>query len=242
MVMIDGAAPRVRARVAGVVYLLYFLTAVVGELFVQAAGVSGLQVNPVFDRTTATTVFAHQGVFELGFFLGIVSIALYVALMGFFYELFRPVSRTLTLIAVLFTIVGQAVAAAGSILDLAPLVFLNGSSYLTTFTPTQLQSLAALFLNLSAQTGPITLVFAGLFQIAIGYVMYRSTFLPRVLGGLVALAGVGWLTFMSPPLANAVGSYVEILGFVAEAALMLWLIIKGVNDDRWNARAAEAKA
>ena len=240
MEWIDRTAPRVRARVAGVVYLLYFLTAIVGELFVQQAGVSGLQTNPTFDGTTASAVFDHQGVFLTGFVIGLISIALYVALMAFFYELFKPVSRTITLIAVFSTLVGQAVAAAGSVLQLGPIVMLGGARYLSVFDHRQLAALGAVFLNLGAQAGPVTLVFAGVFQIAIGYVMYRSTFLPRILGILIALAGVGWFIFVAPPITNAIGSYAEILGFVAEAALMLWLIVKGVNDERWYARATAA--
>jgi Domain of unknown function (DUF4386) len=81
--------------------------------------------------------------------------------------------------------------------------------------------------------GNIALVFFGVFQLFLGYLIFRSTFLPRILGALIALAGVGWLIFLSPPIPNSLLIYLEVLGFVAEAALMLWLLVRGVNVERW---------
>jgi len=67
----------------------------------------------------------------------------------------------------------------------------------------------------------------------LGYLIFRSTFLPRILGAPIALAGVGWLIFLASPIANALLAYLEVLGFVTEAALMLWLLLFGVNGQRW---------
>jgi Domain of unknown function (DUF4386) len=95
------------------------------------------------------------------------------------------------------------------------------------------QELALLLLNLGVQVGDIALVFAGPFQLLIGYLIFRSTYLPRMLGVLVALAGVGWLLFLWPPLANSLLTYLEILGILGELPLMLWLLVMGVNAQRW---------
>jgi hypothetical protein len=111
---------------------------------------------------------------------------------------------------------------------------------LSVFKAEQLQALAFMFLKLNAQTSYIYLFFFGLFNLLIGYLIFRSTFLPRILGGLMALSGVGWLTFLSPPLANDVLPYIEVLGILAEALLMLWLLVKGVNEQRWQERASAA--
>ena len=111
---------------------------------------------------------------------------------------------------------------------------------MSVFDAKQVQALALLFLNLEVQLGSIALVFFGLFQLVLGYLIVRSTFLPSVLGALIALAGVGWLTSLWPPLENALLSPIEVLGFVAEAALMLWLLVMGVNAQRWKERAREA--
>jgi Domain of unknown function (DUF4386) len=233
-VPIGLASPRARARLTGVVYLLFFATAVLGAVI--APGISGPGVTGDA-ATTANNIVAHESAFWLGWALSLASTAFYVALMGLFYQLFKPVSRTLALLALLFGIVGCAVTAFGSLFQLGPLVILRGGPYLSVFNAKQLQALALMFLNLNVQVGYIALVFFGVFQIALGYMIWRSGFLPRILGALIALAGVGWLTFLSPPLATHLLGPLEVLGIVAEGSLMLWLLVVGVDSERWN-RAA----
>jgi hypothetical protein len=84
-----------------------------------------------------------------------------------------------------------------------------------------------------------SLVFFGLYCLLVGYLIFRSTFLPRILGLLMALAGVGWLIFLTP-LATYLPTYLKVLGFTAEMSLMLWLVVKGVNEQRWKERAGAA--
>jgi len=79
----------------------------------------------------------------------------------------------------------------------------------------------------------VALTFFGVFQLLLGYLIYRSGFLPPILGVLIAVAGVGWLLFLIPPLVSALVVYLEVLGFVAEALLMVWLLVRGVNAARW---------
>ena len=81
----------------------------------------------------------------------------------------------------------------------------------------------------------------GLFNIAIGYLILRSTFLPRALGVLMALSGFGWLTVLSPELVKHITTYIEIIGIGAEGSLMLWLLVMGVDVQRWNEQAAAAQ-
>ncbi|HEX9095351.1 MAG TPA: DUF4386 domain-containing protein [Candidatus Dormibacteraeota bacterium] len=229
------ASPTTRARLTGVVYLLFFVTAILGA--VVAPGISG--PGATGDAVaTANNIMAHQPSFRIGWALDLTSTAFYVALMALFYQLFKPVSRTLALLAMVFGLVGCAVTAFGSLFQLAPLVVLGGSPSLAAFDAKQLQALALLFLNLNLQVGYIALVFFGVFQIVLGYLIFRSAFLPRIIGALIALAGLGWLTFLSPPLANQLLTPLEVLGIAAEASLMLWLLIVGVNAQRWTAWAA----
>jgi len=235
------ASPRLKARITGVVYLLFFLTVVLGEVFIRQAGISGLGVLPGDAAATANTILAHEASYRLGWALGLISTACYVALMALFYQLFTPVNRSLSLLAAFFGLVGCAITAFGSLFQLAPLVVLGGSPYLSVFNEQQLQALALMFLNLSAQVSSIALLFFGLFQLVIGYLIFRSTFLPRILGALMALAGVGWLTVLAPPLAHSLSTYIEILGVLAEGSLMLWLLVMGVNAQRWKEQAGAAE-
>jgi hypothetical protein len=82
-----------------------------------------------------------------------------------------------------------------------------------------------------------SLAFFGPYCLLLGYLIFRSAFLPRILGVLMALAGVGWLIFLSP-FASQLSTYLKILGFLAEASLMLWLVVKGVNISRWKEQAS----
>jgi hypothetical protein len=104
----------------------------------------------------------------------------------------------------------------------------------------QLRALALMFLELNNQAANIYLVLFGFYDLLIGYLIVRSAFLPRILGVPMALAGLGWLAFLSPPLANHLTPYVLVLGFLAELALCLWLLVMGVNLQRWQEQAGAA--
>ena len=226
------ASSRPRARLTGVVYLLYFLAAVMGEFFLKGLIVDGDAA------ATAHNILAHQPLFRLGLATGLIATACYIAVTALFYGLFKPVNRSLSLLAAFFGVVGCAITAIGSLFQLAPLVVLGGAQYLSVFNVEQLQALAFMFLKLNTQTANICLVIFGFYDLLIGYLIYRSTFLPRFLGVLMALAGLGWLTFLYPPLAHSLSPYVLVLGFLAELLLMLWLLVKGVNVPRWKEQAS----
>jgi hypothetical protein len=85
------------------------------------------------------------------------------------------------------------------------------------------------------------LLFFGPYCLLLGYLILRSTFLPRILGVLMVLAGLGWLAFLSPSLAHSLGTYIKILGILAEGLLMLWLLVRGVNVPRWKEQAGVRK-
>jgi Domain of unknown function (DUF4386) len=221
MERIDHASPRSRARITGVVYLFFFLTAVLGAV-----------VTP----GTAKSILAHESSFRLGYALTLISTASYVALAALLYQLFKPVSRTIAVMAVLFSLMGSALAAVQSLFQLAPLAVLGSGPHSSTFTLDQSKALAQMLLDLSTQAGSVAVVFFGVFNLLIGYLISRSTFLPRILGALMALSGLGWLTFLAPPLANRL-TFIDVLGFLAEALLMLWLLAFGVNGKRWNEQA-----
>jgi hypothetical protein len=171
-----------RARITGVVYLLYFLLAVFAEFL------NGRKLPVCSDA------------------FNLLAFACYIILAILFFYLFKPVNRLLSLIAALFSILGCVVGVIG------------------LFDP------AAISIS--------PLVFFGPYCILIGYLILRSTFLPRILGLLMVFAGLGWLAFLSP-LGKYLTLYIEILGILAEALLMLWLMVKGVNIQKWKEQAGE---
>jgi hypothetical protein len=231
---IAEASPRPRARITGVVYLLYFLTAILGELFLKGLVVDGNAA------ATANNILAHQPLFRLGLATGLIATACYVAVTALFYDLFEPVNRRLSLLAAFFSLVGCAILAFASLFRLALLVVLGGGQYLSVFSVEQLRALGSLSLELYGHSVNICFVFFGVYCLLIGYLIFRSTFLPRILGVPMAFAGLGWLTFLFPPLADYLSPYNLVLGFVAELALMLWLLVMGVNVQRWEEQARAA--
>jgi Domain of unknown function (DUF4386) len=228
-----GASPRVKARVAGVFYLLTAVTAAFTMFFVL-----GRLVVPGDAAATATNVLAHEPLFWLGFSSALINVACQVAWAALFYELFAPVNRSLALLAAFFLLMECAILAFGSLLQLAPLLVLRAGGDLRVFTTAQLQGLALLFFDLNAQAFNISLVFFGCFCALIGYLAFRSTFLPRILGVLYALAGLGYLTLLSPPLASHLSPFNLAPAALAEPSMILWLLVVGVNERRWRERAS----
>jgi Domain of unknown function (DUF4386) len=226
------ASPRPKARITGVLYLLYFLTAVLGVFLIKGLVVSGDAA------ATANNVLAHERLFRLSVAVGLIGTALYIAVTVLFYRLFKPVNTTVSLLAAFFSLVGCAIQAFGSLFQIAPLVVLEGSPYLSAFKVEQLQAVALMFIKLNVQAAYIYLVFFGLFNLLIGYLIFKSIFLPRILGVLMALSGLGWLMFLSPSVANYLLTYIEVVGVIAEASLMLWLLVKGVKVERWKEQAS----
>jgi Domain of unknown function (DUF4386) len=236
MEWIDTALPRTRARFTGAVYLLYFVTAILGEVFLQQAGVSGLSPTGSDAATLARNLQSHQGFYQLGIATGLISTVLYVAVTSLFYLLFRPVSRTISLLALAFGLVAMAVTALGTVFELAPLTVLGTAS--SALSSQQVQVVALTWLKIGEDVSPVSLVFSGFFQIAIGILIVRSGFLPRIFGVLIGLAGIGWLTFLAPPVSTALLTYLEVLGVLGEVPLMVWLLVMGVDSQRWNEKAA----
>jgi len=235
MERIAEASPRFKARIAGVFYLLNGLTYGFAD-----GSVRGKLVVYGDAAATAHNILAHEPLYRLGFAADLIAAVCYITVTLLLYDLFKPVNRSLSLLAAFFSLVGCAVMALCTLFHLAPLVVLGGAQYLSVFKAEQLQALALMFLKLHAQASSIYMVFFGCYCLLIGYLIFRSTFLPRILGALMAFAGLVWLTFLSPPLANYLSPYNLASGFLGEGSLMLWLLVIGVNVQRWKEQASAA--
>ncbi len=128
-------------------------------------------------------------------------------------------NRSASLVAACFSLVGCAVLAVTCLFQLAPFLVLQGPQYSSVFKTEQLQALAYMSLELYGQIYSIAVVFFGFYCLLIGYLILKSTFLPRILGGLMVVAGLGWLTYLSPPLARSLSPYILAPGILGEGAL-----------------------
>jgi hypothetical protein len=230
------ASVRRKARVAGAFYLLVFLGG--GAALLASGGLFTLTDA----ATTATNILLHVQRFWLGFTFNLIVIAAYVVVTALFYDLFRPVSRHLSFHATLFSVVGCAVQAAAMVFYAASWVVLSGSQYLTSFSADQSQELALLALRIYVQAYNIGLAFFGCYCLLIGRLIFRSAFLPRVLGVLMMFGGLSWLTFLSPPLASYLRPYNIAPGVLGEGSLTLWLLLAGVNVQKWVEQARDSGA
>src|ERR1700675_4520804 len=189
MERIAETSPRFKARMAGVCQLMEAVTAAFGEVIIP-----GKLVVSGNAAATAANILGHERLFWLGFSSSLLGGAFHIAWALLIYVLLKPVNRTLSLLAAYFVLVCCAMQALTSLFYLAPLVILQGSSSLSAFTAEQLQSLAIMFLKLNSYAFQIDLVFFGFWCILTGYLIFRSTFLPRILGVLVAISVLGWMT------------------------------------------------
>ncbi len=234
---IAEASPRSVARMAGVFQLLEALTATFGQVIVL-----GRLVVSGNATATAVNILGHQRQFRLGFACSLIGVVFHIAWALLLYELLRPVNRRISLFAMFVILVGCAIQALTSLMYLAPLLVLGGGSSLGAFTVEQLQALALAFLKLNTYAFDIYLVFFGHWCVLTGLLIFRSTFLPRVLGVLLAISGLGWLTYLSPPLANDLFfPYIVAASALGEVPLELWLIVAGVNAERWKEQANVAR-
>lgn len=239
---IAEASPGSIARSAGVLYLLI----IVGSLVIPfAVPLPSGMMRPDMASPTADQIVASN---SLRLFGGIAQLAIgacEICVALIFYQLLKPVSRSLSLLAACFRLVFVAIASANVLNQFAPLILLNRAEYRSAFNPDQLQALASVFLRLHTIGFDIALVFFGFHCVILGYLLFKSTFFPRVLGGLLGIGGVSYVInifagVMPPAMRSLLFPYVMLLAGIAETLLALWLIIVGVNASKWRLQARAA--
>ncbi|MFP4436507.1 MAG: DUF4386 domain-containing protein [Chloroflexaceae bacterium] len=223
------------ARIAGVLYLTIIISGIFAEFFVrQSLVVSGDAA------TTAGNITASAGLFRMGIAGDLIMIMNDVALALIFCILLKPVSNTLDLLAVFFRL-AQATTLEINLLNLFfVLQLLNGADYLAALNPEQVHALVLLLLNAHSTGYAIGLVFFGFSILVLGYLIFRSGYIPRILGILLMLASLGYLVdsfahVLLPNYADYAAIFTLVVftpAFIAELSLALWLLLKGVNVQR----------
>ena len=154
------------------------------------------------------------------------------------YDLLMPVDRSLARTAAVFGYVGSGIKAMARLFFYAPLFVLGGASYLSAFDAKQLEAVAYLLIRINAQGTQIALIFFGVSTVMTGYLMFRATFLPRVLGVLSLIGGAGWLAFVYPPLGNTLFLPIALFALFGCAVTIGWLLFRGVDEKKWYEMAA----
>jgi hypothetical protein len=186
---------------------------------------------------TATNILTHKNLFQLGFAIYMIEMACQIAITSLFYDLLKPAGRSVSLVAAFLGLAGCIIKTFSRVFFITPLFVLGGAHYLSVFSADQLQALALLFLKVNDRGAGIALVFFGFYALLTGYLILRSTFLPRILGVLSVVGGLGWLSFLYLPLGHLAFPYVAVFALLGAAALIVWLLVFGVNEQRWKEQA-----
>ena len=213
------------ARTAGLLYLLYVITSVVANLFGNFVFVEA----PV----TVNHIMTHAIQFRIGFVINLFSVVFFVAAAWALYVLLKPVNKNLALLFLLLNLAGFAVWLFSSLCLFASLVVLNGSETIKAFQPDQLQALAVFFVSVYKNGVVIAQVPYGVWLFPLGYLVYKSGFLPKILGILLVADGICQFIYVCQrlilPDLGIIAYPCFVISFIAEFSLALWLAIKAVN-------------
>jgi hypothetical protein len=223
--------PRLIARMAGLFYLLTGGTAF--AFFTRGKLFGGRDAAAI-----VSNILAHESLYRTAVVADLFGVGCYVVVTALLYRLFKRVNRSLSLVAAFCGVLGCAIQAGACCFDLAALTTAHGLSNAANVNPDQLQAAAQLLVRLHAQAFNIAILFFGFYCFLIGCLAFKSAFLPRILGVLMAIAGVAYVVnevtvFLALQIAGHLSSYATTLGGLGELSLLLWLLIFGVNSQRW---------
>lgn len=218
------------ARIAGLFYFIVIATGLFAEVFVrQAFKVSGNAL------ATANNIQSSAMFFQWGLVADLINFVCGLPVVLIIYFLFKRVNKFLLQLALIFVVIQTAIIAINLLNQISPLLILSNRAYLNTFQPNQLATLSQLSLNIQGVGYAIGLIFFGFYCLLVGYVIFKSKMVPKFLGMLYIISGIGYLInsftmLLSKGFANSIFTYVAIPIFIGELSLCLWLLIKGVND------------
>lgn len=234
-VLISEASPSTRGRIVAGLYLTVIICGIIG----QAVIADGLVVRDDAGRTAANIV-ANTSLYRLAYTIFMVEMVAQIVTSAMFYDLLKPVNRSLARITAIIGITGAGIKTLARLFYYTPLILLGGAPYLSSLEPTQLATLSLVFIRINNQGGAIALIFFGFETLFRGWLIYRSGFLPRFLGVLSMIGGIGWLTYLWPPLGSQAFVFFALFAIVGVIATSGWLFIRGVDDAKWKERAALA--
>jgi len=235
-----AASVQTYARIAGFLLLISAVAGGFGEFYVPSVLIVASDAT-----ATAKNIIASDFLFRMGFAGYLVEAVCDVALTLILYVLLRPAGKDISLLAAFFRLVGTAIFAVTELFYFAASFILGGADYLKTFSPDQLNTLALLSLRIYVNGGGLFFVIGGVAYILQGYLIFRSGYLPRFLGVLLALGGLGFVirsvALVLAPAYASLGLLLLLPTALAGVSLTLWLLVKGVDVPKWEEKAALAE-
>jgi hypothetical protein len=230
-------SPRTYARIVGILYLVIFF---VGPLafFMGRTSV----VVPGDPAATVDKLMASASMFRIGMVAETVIVLIEIVVSAILYVLLRPVSRPLSLASALARFLQSAIQAVNLFTAVPALLLLGGAGYLAAFEPAQLNALVLMFMDVNAFMIIIWGLIFGFHLALMGYLIYQSGFWPKFLGIMLWVASLGYLMqsyghLLAPQYDSLLSTVVIVMTIPGELAFTLWLLIKGINVERWEERA-----
>jgi hypothetical protein len=223
------------ARIPGFLYLIHIV----------CVFIAGFTSYPLIEQgdavTTANNIMANGLLFRIGIVSELIGQVVFMLIPLVLYKLLKPVNKNHALLMVIFALVGVPIAMLNTLNQFATLLLLSGADYLTIFTADHLHAQVMLFLDLQEHGIFIAQIFWGLWLFPLGHLVFKSGYMPRILGVLLIIASFGYLLdcvsfFLFP---NFDVSIFQVMA-TGEFLLPLWLLIKGVNVEQWKKRALES--
>lgn len=224
-------SPKTLARMTGAFYLLLLIGGIVAQGLISNRLVSSRDA-----ALTATNILAQPKLYALGYGVFLIEMASQLVVTTLLFVLLRPVDRTAALLSLVFGLVGATIKTLARAFYYMPLVVLGGAG-LGELSASQLQALSLLLIKINNHTANMSLVFLGVSTALQGYLIVKSTFLPRLLGIVSMVSGLGWLVYLYPPLASRFFYVLVILAMVGLLLTSGWLLVRGVDEERWRAQA-----
>ena len=192
---------------------------------------------------TASKIRANTSLYRLGFTIFMLEMIAQVGVSLLYYDLLKPVNRSVARASAILGLTGCGITSVARMFYYAPLILLGGASYLSAIQPAQLEALSLAVIKLNNHGANIGLIFFGFEFLLRGWLVLQSGFLPRFLGVLWMVSGLGWLTYLWPPLGSQAFIGVTLFALFAIAGVIAtsgWLLIRGVDDVKWRERAAQS--
>ncbi len=236
------ASPQRHARLCGAIYLAVIVLGGFSEGFI-----TNQLIVPGDITTSARNILAAQELWAIGTAANLLVVILAIPQLWLEYLLLRPVNKNLVLLSVLFGVISLATESVSKLFLFLVTPAITNTSYLTAFEPEQLQVLANLALRAHGVAFNIALIFFAFACLLNGHLIYRSGYLPKLTGALLQLAGLAYLIacfseLFFPALARYISPAIFAPILIGEASICLWLLVKGVNTEKWRDRISARRS
>jgi hypothetical protein len=232
MTELSMQSPQTTARLAGFFWLIVIFVSVVAVVANPTLNVRGSPAE------TAASVMAVEGSYRLGFALLLLGGVFYLGVTALLYQVLKPVSGSVALFGALASLAGVTVGAASGVHDLGALALLHDAANAASAAAPQMQTIAQASFREDPQEFTIGMVYFGCHVASIGYLILRSNFIPKIIGAILVAGGSSYFiasftSFLSPELGARLTPFVIPIALLGEGSITLWLLIKGVNAEKW---------